>query len=248
MRVALFSDLHTEFDGAVPWTPPDLDADVIVFAGDNVTSPWQLRNFASAVEQRQRRTQHIIYVCGNHEFYGASTRFGPRGYEKYASALAECERSVLLEEAALEFNGVRFIAATMWTPVQDSVSLEFNDYRYIRIDKPPYRRLRPSDVRDRYAHNVRFLERHLQDSVPTIVVTHHPPSPVGLDIKHGDPWTAELDDVIERTRPLAWLHGHVHKSHDDQIGVTRVVSNPRGYFPDHLNRQFDARFVLTLDC
>lgn len=70
MKIALFSDLHTEFDSKHPWSPEPLEADVIVFAGDNVTSPSLLHEYAQRVEQQQTRALHILYVCGNHEFYG----------------------------------------------------------------------------------------------------------------------------------------------------------------------------------
>lgn len=246
MKVALFSDLHTEFDPGNPWTPGQLDADVIVFAGDNVTSPAQLRNFARTVEQTQKNTAQMLYVCGNHEFYGGSIRFGARAYEKYREALAGCSRSRLLEMQSTEIDGVRFIGATMWTPVKDSVSLDFNDYRYIRIDRAPYRRLRPADVRERYRQTTQFLEDALATEAPTVVVTHHPPSRIGLDLEPEDPWTADLEDMIERSRALAWLHGHVHRTHADRLGRTLIVSNPRGYFPDHLNPEFNPSYILTV--
>jgi predicted MPP superfamily phosphohydrolase len=206
MKIALFSDLHTEFDGKRPWSPEPLDADVIVFAGDNVTSPALLREYAQRVEQQQTSALRILYVCGNHEFYGSSIRFGSRGYDKYRQALADCPRSTLLETDVVEILGVRFIGATMWTAVKDSAKLDYNDYRYIRIDRPPYRRLRPSDARDRHFETVRFFEHAAATSVPTVVVTHHPPSSIGLDVEPGDPWAANLDELIGRWRPLMWLH------------------------------------------
>jgi len=248
MRIALFSDLHTEFDNGIPWTPPELETDVMVFAGDNVTSPTQMRAFAEAVEMRQRTATHIIYVCGNHEFYGSSVRFGGRGYEKYREALVNCPRSHVLEMDSLDVSGIRFVGATMWTPVPAQAPLGFNDYRCIRLDHRPYRKLLPSDVRDRFHKTVLFLEQSRTVAVPTIVVTHHPPSRIGLRIEDGNLWAADLDAMIAEWQPLAWLHGHVHQSHDDTIGATRIASNPRGYFPDALNPAFDRSHILTIQC
>lgn len=246
MRVALFSDLHTEFDKGIPWMPAQLDADILVFAGDNVTSPAQMRAFAEAVEALQTSAMRIIYVCGNHEFYASSVRFGPRGYEKYREALSNCPRSVLLENESIDVSGIRVVGATLWTPVASDVSSEFNDYRYIRIDQPPYRKLRPSDVRAQHYATVEFLKTLSVTSAPTLVVTHHPPSRIGLQLKDGDPWAADLDALIHEWQPLAWLHGHVHRSHDDAIGRTRIVSNPRGYFPSHLNTEFEPAHIISI--
>lgn len=246
MRIGLFSDLHTEFDNGIQWTPPTLDADIIVFAGDNVTSPAQLRIFAEAVEQRQRTASHLLYVCGNHEFYGSRSRFGKLGYEKYRAALNNLPRSYLLEMDTIDVRGFRIIGATMWTPVRPAIAPTFNDYRYIRIDVPPYRRLRPIDVFERHHRTVAFLENVLDRAAPTVVITHHPPSRIGLNVEPNDPWAADLDSLIFDRQPLAWLHGHVHQSHADLIGNTKIVSNPRGYFPSALNARFDPHYTVEV--
>lgn len=246
LKIALYSDLHTEFDNRGPWIPPELDADVIVFAGDNVTSTGRLHEFAMAVENRQQRASRIIYVCGNHEFYGSKMRFGDRGYEKFRASIADLPRSQLLEKEALEILGVRIIGATMWTAVPKDLDSTFNDYRCIRMDKPPYMKLRPGDVLHWHQATVAYLEEALASDVPTIVTTHHPPSRVGLAVEKGDPWAADLDELIVARKPLAWLHGHVHQSHDNVVGKTRIVSNPRGYFPDDLNPEFEPEFVIDI--
>lgn len=246
MRLALYSDLHTECDGSTQWTPPQLHADVIVFAGDNVTTTSQLRTFATTVENRQEKASRIIYVCGNHEFYGASSRFGDHGYEKYRSCLVDCPRSNLLEMEAVEVMGIRIVATTMWTPASPSTSAPSNDYRYVRIDRSTYRRLLPSDVLSRHRRSVEYLRDTLADPKPTIVVTHHPPSRAGLDIDEDGSCSADLDELILKARPIAWLHGHVHQSHDTLVGHTRIVSNPRGYAPGDLNPNFQPNYVVEL--
>jgi Icc-related predicted phosphoesterase len=246
MRIAPYSDLHTEFDKGVQWTPPALHADVIVFAGDNVTTTVQFRKFAEAVEKRQKSATSIIYVCGNHEFYGASSRFGDHGYEKFRAALMNCPRSRLLEMESTLVQGIRFVAATMWTPVSATDNQTSNDYRYIRIDRSTYRRLLPVDVQTRHYKTVDYLREALAQPKPTVVVTHHPPSRAGLEPEENRSWSADLDELICETRPLAWLHGHVHQSHDTVVGHTRILSNPRGYFPNDLNPEFQPDFVFEI--
>jgi hypothetical protein len=39
---------------------------------------------------------------------------------------------------------------------------------------------------------------------------------------------------------------HMHSSFDYRIGLTRVVDNPRGYFPDELNPTFDPLLVVEI--
>ena len=62
MRLRILSDLHLEFHD---WTPPTVDADAVVLAGDIDVGvdglTWARQNFASLP---------VVYVPGNHEFYG----------------------------------------------------------------------------------------------------------------------------------------------------------------------------------
>jgi predicted phosphodiesterase len=62
MKIRLLSDLHLEFQD---WVPPKSDADVIVLAGDIHPGvrgvEWARRSFPMSP---------VVYVPGNHEFYG----------------------------------------------------------------------------------------------------------------------------------------------------------------------------------
>ena len=61
MRLHIFSDLHLEF---APLEPPDTGADVVILAGD---IHLQTRGVGWAAETFRRP---VIYVPGNHEYYG----------------------------------------------------------------------------------------------------------------------------------------------------------------------------------
>jgi hypothetical protein len=46
-----------------------------------------------------------------------------------------------------------------------------------------------------------------------------------------------------------WIYGHTHESKDVTIGHTRVVSNAKGYGPQHRaweNSHFDPSFVIEI--
>ncbi len=47
-------------------------------------------------------------------------------------------------------------------------------------------------------------------------------------------------------QPAPWCHGHMHESFDHQLGRTRAICNPRGYFPNELNRDFNPALVVEL--
>ncbi|MDG3442631.1 hypothetical protein [Nitrospirillum amazonense] len=66
VRVALFSDLHLD---SAPWTPPpDLQADIVVLAGDlNVKArglPWPDARAVFGCD-------HVLAVAGNHDIFGS---------------------------------------------------------------------------------------------------------------------------------------------------------------------------------
>lgn len=71
---------------------------------------------------------------------------------------------------------------------------------------------------------------------PTVVVTHHPPSPRAADAYRGAPgvpwWvpafyaSTVLDDLADAERPDLWISGHFHAGHDMSLGRCRWVANP----------------------
>jgi hypothetical protein len=71
---------------------------------------------------------------------------------------------------------------------------------------------------------------------PTVVVTHHPASPLAADRyrdEPGVPWwvpafyaSTALDDLPDGERPDLWISGHFHAGHDLRVGRCRWVSNP----------------------
>jgi hypothetical protein len=105
MRLRVFSDLHLEFER---FDPPAVDADVVVLAGDIGTRThgltWALQTFDVPV----------VYVPGNHEFYGGAT---PHLVHKL-KAMAAGTHVHVLDEDAVVIGGVRFLGATMWTDFQ----------------------------------------------------------------------------------------------------------------------------------
>jgi predicted phosphodiesterase len=103
MRIHILSDLHLEF---APFQLVQLDADVIVLAGDIHTGvngfKWIRETFPK---------QQIIYVLGNHEFYGQKI---PKLTEEL-KAVSVGTNIHVLENDAIEIGDVIFLGATLWT-------------------------------------------------------------------------------------------------------------------------------------
>ena len=77
MKLHVLSDLHLSQAG---FDPPDTDADVVVLAGD-IARPRE------AIAWARRFRQPVLYVAGNHEFYGASVRQGQQENARFDPAL-----------------------------------------------------------------------------------------------------------------------------------------------------------------
>ena len=97
------SDLHLEF-GVVE--VPRCTADVVVLAGDIHVGDKGL-----AWAQHTFPEQQVVYVLGNHEYYGNL-------FHRLALELAGLARGTnvhVLERGTVEIDGVCFLGCTLWT-------------------------------------------------------------------------------------------------------------------------------------
>lgn len=230
MRIHLLSDLHNEFD---LFEPEVRDADAVILAGDIDVKTrgveWAKNTF----------TCPVLYVPGNHEFYGGHLT---RTLEKMRAASSDQVRVLDRDEVIL--SGVRFLGATMWTdfaatgnpPIAAFTAQNgLNDFKQIRTAE--FRRIRPADLISESAKTRDWLRAKLADPFdgPTVVITHHAPSMRSLEDNphaggHLDAAFANRwEDLMGGDQVALWVHGHSHTAVDYDVAGTRVVCNPRGY-------------------
>lgn len=249
MRILVLSDLHLEFG---PFEAPRTGYDLAILAGD--THPrlggikWALESLAEVP---------ILYVAGNHEFYGDKH---PRLFEKMR-ALAKGTRLQVLENEWFELDGLRFFGTSLWTDFRLTGDLEaaldaaaqMNDFTRIR-HWPSLRKFSPVHARLLHAQALAALDRYLAagDASRTVVITHHAPSaesvPSGF---RNHPlracYASNLDEFIKTRQPALWIHGHLHSHQDYHIGRTRILANPRGYVGhDTTHSGFNPNLVIEL--
>ena len=106
MKIQVLSDLHLEHGGPVPEHHPE--ADVIVLAGD--LAPYT-KGLVAKLSEFWASAPHILYVLGNHEFYGWEID------DARARLADECEEAGihLLDPGMVRIESTRFIGATLWT-------------------------------------------------------------------------------------------------------------------------------------
>ncbi|MBS0293257.1 MAG: metallophosphoesterase family protein [Proteobacteria bacterium] len=254
MKLHILSDLHLGVHGM---EQPETDADIVVLAGD-IARPEQ------AVAWAQGFGKPVLYVPGNHEFYGGSLRQTPRTLQ----ALCAGGPVQLLDNRSLVLQGVRFIGSTLWSDFRivgegparsgamDEALRFMRDFQRIRVsDQADAPLFRPEDAAALYEANVRWLTGALAEPFggPTVVITHHAPSPLSIHPRFaGSPLNAcfvsNAEALVAASGARLWIHGHTHDSFDYSLHGTRVLCNPRGYAKDGVNENplFDARLVVGL--
>ncbi len=249
MKILIFSDLHLEF-GA--FEPPNIDADIVILAGD--TSPG-LNGLEWAKQAFSDKT--VLYLLGNHEYYGYAMPKLLNDLRQKALG----SNVHILENDKFEIEGFKFLGCTLWTDfklfgeaqiARQEAQLWMNDYEKIRVS-PKFRKLRAVDTQILHYKSIRWLKSELKDNPQkTIVVTHHAPSrqslvkteQSNLDLLNAA-YASSLDELILKSGPLLWIHGHIHEPRDYKIGKTRIVSNPRGYAFEE-SPSFRREFVVEV--
>jgi Icc-related predicted phosphoesterase len=177
MKIHLLSDLHNEFERYSPSLAAK-QADIVVLAGD-IDVKARGMDYA-----RHAFACPVIYVPGNHEFYGGHL---DATLEKMRAKT--CDRVRVMDNDEWIFKGVRFIGATCWTDYSSAGDVllaqwgavqELNDFKKIRA--AGYRKLQTGDLVMRNHRSLKWLHERLAERFdgPTVVVSHHAPSMLSI--------------------------------------------------------------------
>jgi len=254
MRIQILSDIHLEFrsEKDKPLIRPDVD--YIVFAGDIVTSPKCADKYFREV--REETDAKLIYVLGNHEFYGQTH---PDVIKEYTEICNAIDGLYLLDRARVFFkeHAVTFVGTTLWTSYrdgQDQYASEsyMSDFRAIRtVDHEGRIKFIDSrDIRREHTKNKLFLENNLSRNwdETLIMVTHHAVSPQSTPTKYiasrtNGAFYEDLRRLISDRAPDLCIHGHTHYACNYQINQSLAICNPMGYL---FERNNGFREALTL--
>ena len=234
MKIRLLSDLHTEF--RLPYKTHAMSIykgeDVLVLAGDIASGATNTMDVIKHF--RNQGFPQIIYVAGNHEYYGT-------GFDDFNAKMEnkclEFDNVHFLNPGTVTLDGVKFIGATLWTNFADNpwsqsaAKRGINDFRVIK----------GFDVNDCARIYYKHID-YIQDAYEnrgdkkTVVVTHFLPARecIAPRFRGGnllnDYFANDLGDYISTMSDTTWLFGHTHDSTDIVLGDTRVVANPHGYY------------------
>jgi len=239
LKISICSDVHLEFG---PLKLKNVDqAQVLILSGDIMLAEKPDLEF---LQQCSREFPFVLYVAGNHEFYGG---YWNRSLENLKQLCFDNFHNVyFLENESIMIEDTLFLGCSLWTDMNGGdahtmwiVGQRMNDYRQIKFDQPGlYRRISTEDTYTRHLESKQWLveqfaKHHAQK---TVVLTHQAPSKLSTHPRYksettiNGAYSSDLNELILSNPQIKlWTHGHTHEPFDYHIGTTRVVCNPRGY-------------------
>jgi predicted phosphodiesterase len=253
MKLNVLSDLHLSL-GALAM--PENDADAVILAGD-IARPREALSWASGF------AKPVLYVPGNHEFYGGSIA----GTVDELKRLSAGTTIRVLDNDEVIIEGVRFLGTTLWTDfmlfgdgekcvaAMREAQRFMRDFTRIRFGEAPELTFTPAASAALFKHHAAWLDRKLAEPYagPTVVITHHAPSRKSIHPRFADSlmnacFVSDAERLFDGNRAGLWIHGHTHDSFDYFVNGTRVLCNPRGYAKNGVNENplFDANLLVNI--
>ena len=221
MKVQYMSDLHLEFGNM---QIPEVIGDVLVLAGD----------IGVGIKHKDWVLEccdvfpHVVYVLGNHEFYGHNMQSVRRDW-----ADVSVENLYVLDNSSMIIGDTNFIGTTLWSKAHPNCPL--NDFRLIKYKYPGgYGKFSTLEANLLHIKAKRFIKASLMANKKNVVVTHHSPSWKAQDPQYGGEGdvvgSGFNTNILEEFPGVSlWIYGHTHYNTEFNEHSTYVVTNQRGY-------------------
>lgn len=239
MKFYIWSDVHNDF-GEMLFNPNDYEGSYpLIICGDWGTG---LDVQEKILKEILNYFDDVVFVPGNHDFYGSSFK---GTHEKYSKIASVYKNFHYLDSGTVELHGVNIIGAVLWTNMgNDSYTIRnatqvMNDFNLIQ-DFQWYesRTNNPVDVwLEKNEEHTRFILDNLSSDKPNLVVTHHAPHEICIQEQYKNSWTNNLyctnderiTDLFNQNKINAWIHGHMHAQDTVYLNEIPIHRNARGY-------------------
>jgi len=233
----LISDLHFEFyeDQAIL----EEKGDILVIAGDLCVGAdnaiYYLKHFA-------KNYDHIIYVPGNHEYYGGSI-------DEFDSQLKNTFKNTnvhFLNPGFVKIDNKLFIGATLWTNFRNNIhsamaaGRQINDFRIIKG-------FNPRKAIDLFNIHYKFIQDayKIRNDNQVYIVTHFLPTLECVHPRYHDAlnhyFANDLGDFVYEL-DATWMFGHTHDRTSFSKNDAILEANPYGY---NLNSNFKSLEITS---
>jgi predicted phosphodiesterase len=245
MKIQIVSDLHLEFLNSyqteeLAYKISNSPAETLILAGDICSFKLpNIDNLYSFLDIVEDRFENIIYVVGNHEYYGCSFK---EVQCQILILLTNYHNVHTLENNQITIDYITFYGTTLWFEENVDTSMfrqYLNDYRCIQDFNP--------DAWSRKA--IQFIKNVPDDDSKKVLITHHVPHSrfiyekyVGNDMNCF--YLNEIGKFLGKFDLVTF--GHSHESVNYQFSDRcRAISNPRGYV-DSGNEGSNDKFQYQL--
>lgn len=236
MKIQYISDLHLEFRFK---TAEELEvhheADVFVLAGDIHTRPDGAFKFFTIL--REKTDIPILYIPGNHEYYGHDKDVIAKEYQD-ACFYRDVE---WLDDSYASIGDVFFIGSTLYSDLSNSVNsiaiqAALSDFRCVKRNG---KNISVQDWNGFHEKSVERIERpmvtrNIKGCKKIVVITHFVPLFCLSSGKFprdpiSDGFYSNLENLIEEREPDMWIYGHNHDPVDMDVFGCKMRSNQYGY-------------------
>jgi len=251
IKLRIMSDLHLEKD--LGWMLPVMDGEidqVLILAGDIVPFSM-LYKIMPFFEDLSRRFKKVIYVPGNHEYYGGDVS---KSKQLATYKLSKLRNIKVLDNEHIVIDGVYIFGATLWTDLNGAILEQVYskaDYRNIHIGR---RNLTPARTMWENQYSTDLIKKFNKAEVGAkkVLVTHHPVSydfcsPRWANAESNPMFYNEMDwDDLSNFSVI--VSGHTHDSVHIDKGATQGYINPRGYPSEiFMGAAFNPFLVVEVD-
>ena len=226
MKFQLLSDVHLEnrtygivdvqsgldvFDEVVIPNAP-----ILILAGDigRLCDP----NLSSFLSRCEEEFEEIIFVLGNHEFWGGTLTEGKKRVEDLKT---KHDLVHILDNEMIEINGVKIFGSTLWSQGNEKCCSWWGDFGCIRD-------FSPSLLLSNHQDSCKWLKENMKSrgSGKTIVVSHHAPSFKCLSSLDDMSlfFASDQEELVQMTD--FWAFGHTHLPIVFSIGKCTIASCP----------------------
>lgn len=226
-KIRYFSDLHLEFikpnkiEKFIRKIPSGMDQ-ICILAGD-IGNPYK-KNYDIFMNFISKNFKKTFCIAGNHEYYN-KTKTMQETNEFMEAYFQQFYNISFLNNTYELYDNICFIGTTLWSKITNP-NYYINDiYNIPNFNYIEYNRLNRLSID--------FLQNALEKNENCIVITHHVPSNLLIDVKYKTPqmipynqwFYCNIDDLIKINvnKIKYWIYGHTHTS-------SNVIMNEISFF------------------
>lgn len=256
MKLRILSDLHEEFFKTNKF---DLEQflqyngeDVLVLAGDIAVGHEQVIKVFNKF--LATGFPHIVYVSGNHEYYGTTIAKFDVALRTTVEGLGMADRVHILSPYQFwTHDDVVFFGDILWTNFGDDPLAKHAACSMVS-DFKRIEGFSTANAETRFYNALDSIEEYYQlfDQYKKCIVTHFLPAVECIAPQYkGESlvnkyFANDLGEWISTLDNTTWIFGHTHTAMDFDIGTTRMVCNPHGYVGYERRDGFDPFKVVEL--